>query len=109
MAFLVLILFVGLLAVWVWAEYKVDTAATRLALGAAVVLMLCAALYSSQLRNFYHDSHNAAAIRMLGEALDDGDVEAARDAIHDYNSQDSQPTGYAIVSFLSERKRTTND
>ena len=108
MAYLIIGLFACLVAGWVWAEYKINNPSTRLALGGAAILMLCATLYASEQRNFYHDAHNAAAIRLLGEALDDRDVESARNAIHDYHAQNPRQTGHVIVSSLADRKRNKN-
>lgn len=108
MAYIIIGLFACLVAGWIWAEYKLDNPSTRLALGGAVILMLCATLFASEQRNFYHGSHNSAAIRLLGEALDDGDVESARHAIHEYNAQEPRQTGHVIVSFLADRKRNKN-
>lgn len=109
MAYIITGLFACLIAGWVWAEYKIKNPATRLALGGAAILMLCAALYSSEQRNFYQDAYDSAAFRLLCEALDDGDFDSARDAIHHYNAQDPRQTGHVIVSFLSDRKRTQKD
>ena len=108
MAYIIFGLFACLIAGWVWAEYKVKDPSTRLALGGAAILMLFAALYSSEQRNFYHDAHNSAAFRLLGEALDDGDNESAREAIHHYNAQNPRQTGHVIVSYLADRQRTQN-
>ncbi len=106
MAYVIIVLFACLIAGWVWAEYKIKNSSTRVALGGAAILVLCAALYTSELRNFYHDAHNSAAFRLLVEALDDGDYESARDAIQEYHAQDPRQTGHVIVSFLADRKRT---
>lgn len=108
MAYVIIGLFVCLIAGWVWAEYKIKTPSSRIALGGAAILLLCATLYASELRNFYHDAHNSAAFRLLGEALDDGDHESARDAIHHYNDQNPRQTGHVIVNFLADRKRNQN-
>ena len=105
MAYLIIGLFACLIAGWVWAEYKIENPSTRVALGGAAILVLCATLYTSELRNFYHDSHNSAAFRLLGEALDDGDFESARGALHEYNAQNPRQTGHVIVGFLADRKR----
>ncbi len=97
-----------MIAGWVWAEYKTKNPATRVALGGAAILALCTALYTSELRNFYHNAHNSAAVRMLGEALEAGDHESALDAIRYYNAQEPRQTGHVIVSFLADRKRDQN-
>ena len=62
MAYVIIGLFSCLIACWVWSEYKINNPSTRVALGGAAILVLCAALYASELRNFYHDAHNSAAI-----------------------------------------------
>jgi len=108
MAYVIIGLLASLNAGWIWAEYKIKNPSTRLALGGAASFMLCATLYASEQRKFYHDAHNSAAIGLLGEALDDGDVESARNAIHEYNSQKPQQTGHVSVSFLADRKRNKN-
>jgi len=81
MGYLIIGLFACMLAGWVWSEYKLENPSARIALGSVVILMLGAVLCSLQLRSIHHDTHNSAAFRMLGEALDDGDFESARRAI----------------------------
>lgn len=106
MAYIIIGLFARLIAGWVWAEYKIKNPSTRVALGGVATFLLCTVIYTSELRNFYQEAHNSAAFRLLGEALENGDHEAARDAIQLYNAQDRRQTGHVIVSFLAERKRT---
>ena len=108
MAYVIIGLFASLVSGWIWAEYNIKNPSTRLALGGAAILMLCASLFASAQMNFYHDAHNSAAIRLLGEALDDGDIESARNAIHVYNAQTPRQTGHIIVSVLGDRKRNKN-
>ena len=109
MAYVIVGLLLFLFAAWIWAEYKIETPSTRLAFGGAVIFMLCATIYASEKSRFYLHAHNSAAIRMLGEALEDGDTKTALDAIHEYNAQNPrQKTGYVIVDFLADRKRSEN-
>ena len=105
MAYAIFGLLAVLFACWIWSEYRVVNPPTRIALGSSVILMLTGFLFALAQSSFIRDSHNAAAIRLLGEALDDGDFQSAQNAIQQYNSISPRPTGYAIVEILSDRKR----
>ena len=109
MAYAFIGLFLCLTCGWIYSEYRPVATSSRVALGGAVILFLCAAIYANAVGNFYRNAHNAAAIRMLGEALNDGDVDAARNAIQKYNSQQPGQTGHVIVEFLSNRKQDSSN
>ncbi|MGY8750321.1 MAG: hypothetical protein ACKVHR_19955 [Pirellulales bacterium] len=109
MEYAIIGLFLCLVSGWIYSEYRPAATQTRIALGGAVILLLCAAIYSMEVGKFYRNAHNAAAIRLLGEALDDGDVEAARNAIHKYDTQNERQTGNLIVEALSNRKRNPSN
>ena len=105
MAYAIFGLLAVLFAFWIWSEYKVVNPATRIALGSSVILMLAGFLFASAQSSFIRNSHNAAAIRLLGEAIDDWEVESAQKAIKQYNSLSRRSTGNAIVEILADRKR----
>jgi hypothetical protein len=109
MAYAFIGFFACLVCGWIYSEVRDAASSTRIALGGSAILILCAVIYASEVGDFYRNAHNAAAIRMLGEALDDGDIDNARNAINKYNASDSQQTGYVIVEFLSNRKRESTD
>ena len=109
MAYIIFGLLACAIVAWIWAEYNIKTPITRVTLGAVVVLAFCVTLYTAELRNFYHNAQNSAAFRMLGEALEDGDVESARNALDEYNAQDPKQTGHIIVNYLADRKRENSE
>ncbi len=108
MAYAIICLFACLTCGWIYSECSPATASPRIAFGGAAILMLCATIYATEVGNFHRNAHNAAAIRMLGEALDDDDVDAARNAINEYNANPRQ-SGYVIVEFLSDHKCELSD
>ena len=68
-----------------------------------MVLFLCAVFYACEVSKAAHDAHSKAAIRLIGEALDDGDIDSARNAIHEYNTQGQSPA--VIVDILADRNQ----
>lgn len=105
MPYLIFGLLISSLAAWIWAEYQVRTPPTRLTIGAVPILILGAMLYATEVARFYRESHYSAAIRLLGEALEDSDLESARNAIREYNAQGPRQSGYIIVHYLANQKR----
>ena len=104
MAYALLGLFVFLIAGWIWAEFNIQNPSTRLAIGGGIILLLCAAMFSLQQAAFVRGAHHSAAIRLIGEAIDDGDTKAVQDALKAYNSQKGNGSIYIIVDLLSDRK-----
>ncbi len=74
----------------------------RILLIAGLILFLIAVIYAYAVEIKLRDAHSNAAFRLIGEALQDGDVEAVQMAIGEYERQGSSPS--IIVDVLSDRK-----
>ena len=70
---------------------------------AGIILVLLAVLYANAVGNAARTAHSNAAIRLIGEAIDDNDFGAVRNAISQYNERGKSPS--VIVEALSNRKR----
>ena len=66
-------------------------------------MFLLAMSYANAVGNSARETHSNAAIRLIGEALDDNDVDAVRKAIAEYNDRNRSPS--VIVEVLSDRER----
>ena len=74
----------------------------RTLIGTGLVLFLLAVMYANAVGNAARDAHSKAAIRLIDEALDDGDTEAVRNAIAEYNTRGKSLS--VIVEVLADRK-----
>tara|TARA_A100001391_G_C4830144_1_gene213904 strand:- start:140 stop:379 length:240 start_codon:yes stop_codon:yes gene_type:complete len=68
-----------------------------------LVLFLCGVIYATAAGNADRDAQYQAALRLIGEAVDDGDIVSLRDAIRKYNSDERSPS--AIIEALADRQR----
>lgn len=99
---MIFVLFGGLalaVVLWVMAEIKQAKTSTRIALAAIPMMMLSAMLLSLAQSRMYQETHYRGALRLLGEVLDEGDIEAAKRAIKAYN--EGGHLGYIIMESLS--------
>ena len=71
-------------------------------ISAVLILSLAASIYAIAVGNGIRDAHTKAAMRLIGEALDDDDVDSVRNAIREYNNQGQSP--YVIVELLADRE-----
>ena len=103
MAIAMTYVFVGgvLLVAWGFSEFASKNPQVRIALGGGLVLVLVSALFVLHYRHFREHAYHMIAIQELGIALEKEEIEAARGAINEYNSNDP-PTGKTIVRFLRE-------
>lgn len=69
---------------------------------AVLILSLAASIYAMSVANGIRDAHTKAAMRLIGEALDDDDVDSVRNAIREYRNQGQSP--YVIVKLLADRE-----
>ena len=74
----------------------------RTSLVTGLILALLAMLYANAVGNAAREARSKAAILAIGEALDDGDVEAVRKAIAEYNARDRSPS--VIIELLDSRE-----
>ena len=103
MAYLFVVLLVCLILAWVWSEYLENARSTRLSLGGLAILLLGASLFATIVANQYRQKHYSASIRMLGETLEQGDIESAQNAIRAFNL-DPEATGSLIIERLSNTR-----
>ena len=59
-----------------------------------------ATLLAGEYANLVRRAHTSAAFRMLGETLDNGDVELARQAIEEFKHSEGSPS--VIMDHLSQ-------
>ena len=87
MIYIIIGLFASVIAAWIWAEYKVKNPATRITFGGAAILMICAALYASEVRNYSRDAHFSAALRVLNETFENEDFDFARKVAREHSDR----------------------
>jgi len=92
------------LSAWLYSEYHFSAPLFRIAFGIAVMIVLFLVNYALVLRNEYSNGHHRAAIQMLGEAIDAGEVQAARNAIDEYLTIEPRASGIVIVDRLADLK-----
>lgn len=99
--FLVLIALLPI--VWLASEFC-GPRAIRVTLGILCMLVLTGAWFHSRQRTVLHNAWNAAVIRMLGEALDQGDVVAAEHAIDLYEKEKRWHPSQPALEYFDERE-----
>lgn len=96
---------------WLVTEFH-GPRSVRITLGILCMLILASAWFHSRQRTLFHNSWNAAVIRMLGETLEQGDISAAQTAIDLYENEKQWHPSRAALEYLdkqeTERKTESN-
>jgi hypothetical protein len=99
---IVIIVAVCLPIAWLISEFQ-GPRALRITLGLACLLVLVNAWIFSRQRNEIHNAHNAAFVRMLGEALERNDIETAQKAIEIYSIEKDWHPAFVATEYLDEQ------
>lgn len=100
---IVIIVVVCLPIAWLASEFR-GTRWLRITLGILCLLVLTGAWFHSRQRTYIHNATNAATVRLLGEALDRGDIETAQKAIEIYNNADDWHPAFTALDYLAEQE-----
>ena len=68
---------------------------------ALVLIVLVGTVYAQQVSANYRQAFEKAALRLIQERLDEGDVEAVKKALSEYNSPDHAQNSRVIIELLS--------
>lgn len=98
-----LIIVILLPIAWLASEFRAPRS-VRITLGILCMLVLTSAWMFSRQRTYIHNASNAAVVRMLGEAINRGDIDTAKEAIDIYNAEENWHPGFTTIDFLADQE-----
>lgn len=99
---IILIIVILLPIAWLASEFH-GPRSVRITLGILCMIVLTGAWFHSRQRTYIHNATNAATVRLLGEALDRGDIETAQKAIEIYNSEKDWHPAFTALEYLDQQ------
>ena len=101
---LALVIVIVALVAWLIAEWRAPRS-LRVALGILCLTLFISAWMFSRQSTAHHDAWNAQTVRMIGAALDRGDIETAKQAIDVYEAEHKWHPAIVTLDFLNKHRQ----